>query len=271
MVVFLFFQFLICSGEQVSFTLDELYYKNYIRQLEGEVTGEKLAFIKEEGHRIAALEDRLYELERNLESISTDEMREKKICLEQQLSGKMAYEKVKAQMERIGRDGVFLDEEGYAYLLDRKQQAYQIGKLLLLWILAFHTAFIVEEAAGMSVIWNTVPGGRKKIYRRKWIILIAGIVLLCTVSDGIFIAYRMKAQGLFSLGYAVRYLPGFEIWGDLTVGGYLLILCIFKIILGVLCCGIICMISGKSKNATTVLMASGSLAGIFYLLLRASV
>lgn len=266
-VAFLLFQFAVYSKEKVHFTLDELYYKNYIQYLEGEMTEDKRSFIKAEGERIQALETELDRLRAKADDVDGAEMQERTLTLERQLLCKTAYSQIQAQAERIGVEGVFLDEVGYRYLLDGEQQVYQIGKILLLLILSFYSVFIVEETAGMPTIWSAFPDGKKKIQAGKWILLTVCIIALCVASDVIFAAYRMQQQSLAASGSQIQYLPGFEDWKHLTVLGYLILLCALKVLLGLVICGVIAVVSKRAKNATTVLLASGSVAGVFYLLM----
>lgn len=267
-VAFLLIQFAVYSNEKVHFTLDELYYKNYIQYLQGEMTDGKRSFIKEEGERIQEMEEELGGLRAKADDVDGAERQERAFALERQLLCRTAYSQIQAQAKRIGAGGFFLDEVGYGYLLDGKQQVHQIGKILLLLILSFYSAFIVEETARMPVIWNTFPDGKKKIQAGKWMLLTVCIVALCAASDVMLAAYRMQQQSLVFSGVQIQYLPGFENWRHLTVLGYLILLCFFKVLLGLVICGTIAAISKKAKNATTVLLASGSVAGAFYLLMN---
>lgn len=244
MLLFLAMQVWTYSDEKVYFSLDELYYKNYMKQLEGDVTEEKLKFIKEEGWRIRTLKT------------------------EEELRCQSAYLWVRGQTQRIGKEGVFLNEVGYLKLLDRKEQMNNMGKLLVVFVLSFHAVFIVEETSGMSSIWNTIPNGRKKIRRKKWILLTGCVIFLCLASDLIFIGYRMKAQKIASLQVPICYLPGFESWKNVTVSEYLAGGCLLKVLAGMLTGSLIAKVSEKAKNATTVLLLSGGVTGAAYLLFR---
>lgn len=265
---FLVMQFAAYSGEKAYFTLDELYYKNYMKKLEGEATEEKLDFIRAEGERIAGLEEELDGLIKKDGSMNEQEIQERRLTLERQLLCRSAFCQIEEQAKRIGMEGVFLNEVAYACLLDVRQQVNQAGKLLLVLLLAFHSAFIVEKTAGMQLIWNSIPNGNKKMQKQKWLLLTGSIVLLCVAADLIFIVFRMKAQGIVSLNEPIQYLPGFEKWKQLSVGGYLAGLCVLKMLLGIAACGGIERISKKAKNATTVLLAAGSAGGVCYLLLK---
>lgn len=255
------------SGERVYFSLDELYYKNYMKELEGEVTGEKLEVLREEEHRIAGMEEELYSLGQKGEELNEEELLTRSAALNRKLLCRNAFERVKEQAERIGRDGIFLDEVGYACLLDLRQQVYQAGQLLLLIVLAFYSVFIADKTAGMTSLWCTVPKGKKKIQKRKWALLAGSILFLCVAATAISAVYRMKAQGITALNVPLRYLPGFEAWTGVSVGGYLAGAAAVKVLLGMAACAGIRLISGKAKNATTVLLTAGSAVGAGYLLL----
>lgn len=259
---FLVLQLAVSSGEKVYFTLDELYYKHYMQKLEGEVTEEKLDFIRREAQRIAGLNEERQNLASQESGISAQKLQGRQLALDRQLLCETAFERIKEQAERIGRKGVFLNEVGYAYLLDKRQQVQQLQKLLPVWILAFHSAFIAQKTAGMHSLWNTVPDGKNKIQKRKWLLLAGSIILLCAASDLIFILYRMKSQSLASVNIPLQYLPGFHAWKHASAGGYLTALCILKILAGIIVCRGMEKISERAKNATTVLLLAGSLAGV---------
>lgn len=268
MVVFLVFQFAVCSGEKTYFTLDELYYKNYIQKLEGEVTKEKLDFIREEDRRIAGIEQDLCSLEENGEGMSGEEKQEKRLMLDRQLLCQSAFHQVKEQAQRIGAKGIFLNEVGYGRLLDAGWQVRLAGELMFILILSFHSAFIVEKTARMPSVWNTMPGGKKKIQKRKWLLIATGTAVLCISADAMFCLYCMMHQGIVCLNCPIRYLPGFESWRHITVGGYLAGLCGLKILGGMIACKGIEKISQRTQNATTVLLTAESIAAVCYLLLK---
>ena len=263
-VFFLLFQWISCSDARAYFTPDELYYKNYIGKLAGDVTQEKLDFVKEEGLRIQKIEQERMNLLEHPDEMEKSAGEERLRILNQQLSCQTAYEWILAQTRRIGRNGIYLDEVGYRRLLEKEQQVYQLGKLLIVWVLAFYGVFVMEELAGMTTLWSSVPHGRKKVQRRKWALLTFCVIGLCIASDLIFYAYRMKAQGIASLDAAIRFLPGFENWGAVSIGEYLAGLCVLKMLAGIFVCGVTAGVSKKAKNATGVLLAAGSAAGVLY-------
>ena len=256
---FLVLQFAVCSGGKAYFTTDELYYENYMKKLEGEVTEEKLKFIREERKRIDGLKKEQNSL--ITDGMDGQEMLSRRTVLERQPMCEQAFLRIEGQAERIGKDGVFLNEVGYGYLLDVGAQVRLTGELLLVLILAFHSVFVIEKTPGMHTVFHTVPNGKKRIWKRKWCLLAISILLLCAAADSMAVIYRMKSQGLTALNVPIRYLSGFEMWEYLSVGGYLAILCMVKMAVGLTACAGIEKISGKVKNATTVLLVSGSMAG----------
>lgn len=268
MIAFLGMQYMTYADEKGYFTIDELYYKNYMKQLEGNVTEEKLDYLDVEKKRVRKLELQRYRLMKHHEDYEEREFQEQMDELNQQLQCKTALHQVLWQARRIGKDGVFLNEVGYARLLEKREWINNFGKLLIVFVLAFHSAFIMEQMAGMQTIWNSIANGRRKILARKWILMTVCIIMLCAASDLIFVRYRMQAQGLMSLDYPICYLPGFEGGKTLTIRGYVVGNCLLKMLAGLLTGGIIAGISKRAKNTTTVLLVSGSITGVCYLLLR---
>lgn len=118
--LFLFGYFMSISSEKIYFSPDELYYKYYLKELEGPMTLEKIKFMQKEEERIAKLEEG-----------------EESVDKEKKLECKTAFEQVKLQAERIGEKGVFLNEIGFSYLLAKVTFMKRIGILLLIITLAF--------------------------------------------------------------------------------------------------------------------------------------
>lgn len=249
--LFLFGYLMNVSSEKIYFSSDELYYKYYLKELEGPMTSEKMKFIQEEDERIKKLEE-------------SEESFEK----ERKLKCKPAFEQVKLQAERIGEKGVFLNEIGFSYLLDQVTFMKRVGMLLLIIILAFFQTFIMEQIAGMDTIWNTIPDGQKKIKHRKWIILIVSVLVLATFAEGIFIVHEIKEQQLTGLSEQIRYLFGFEKFGTMSVLFYLFLRWVFEGLVGVGSLIILASVSRKVKNTATVILISGGIVALLYLGIR---
>ena len=251
LVLFLFGYFMSISGEKIYFSPDELYYKYYLKELEGPMTLEKTEFIQKEEERIAKLEES-----------------EESFDKEKELECKTAFEQVKMQAERIGEKGVFLNEIGFSYLLDKVTFMKRIGLLLLIITLAFFQTFVMEQIAGMDTIWNTIPNGQIKIKRRKWIILIVSVLVLTTFVEGVFTIHGIKEQQLTGLWEQIRYLSGFEKFSQMSVIVYLFLRWIFVCIVGVGSLIVIANVSRKVKNTSTVLLVSGGIVALCYLCMR---
>lgn len=248
--VLLFFlagQVFLAWNQKTYFSLDELYYKQYLKELEGTVTPEKIEWVKEEGKRIRAL----------MKEPSTPENERKLLCLP-------AYEQVKAQMERIGEGGIFLNENGFGYLLDDRAFLLRTGETLLIVILAFFQTFLIEKQSRMEQIWNTVPDGRRRITAKKWGILLSLLLLFTVASEGMFLQHVISAQSLGMLSAPIRYLAGFEHMGELTIWTYLGILGTLRFLAGVFAAGIIAVVSKKAKNAVALFLTSGGIVAAGY-------
>lgn len=252
-VLFLFFfgYFISVSSEKIYFSSDELYYKYYLKELEGPMTSEKIKFIQEEDKRIKKLEE-------------SEESFEK----ERKLQCKPAFEQVKLQAERIGEKGVFLNEVGFSYLLDQVTFMKRVGMLLLIIILAFFQTFVMEQIAGMDTIWNTIPDGQKKIKYQKWIILIVSVLVVTIFVEGIFIIHGIKEQQLTGLAEQIRYLFEFEKFGTMSILFYLFLRWIFEVFAGVGSLIILAVVSRKVKNTATVILISGGIVALLYLGMR---
>lgn len=249
--LFLFGYFMSISSEKIYFSPDELYYKYYLKELEGPMTLEKTEFIQKEEERIAKLEE-------------SEDIFDK----EKKLECKTAFEKVKMQAERIGEKGVFLNEVGFSYLLDKVAFMKRMGILLLIFTLAFFQTFAMEQIARMDTIWNTIPDGQKKIKRGKWIILIVSVLVVITLVEGMFLIHGIKEQQLTGLSEQIRYLSGFAQFSQMPVMVYLVLRWIFACFVGVVNLIIIANVSRKVKNTATVLLVSAGIVALCYLCMR---
>lgn len=252
-VLFLFCigYFINVSGEKIYFTPDELYYKHYLQELEGPMTAEKRDFIQQEEERIKKIEES-----------------EESFDKERKLQCKQAFEQVKMQAERIGKKGVFLNEVGYSYLLDKVTFMNRLGMLLLILILSFFQTFVMEQIAGMNTVWNTIPDGRKKIQRQKWVILIVSVFLVSAFIEGTFIIHGIREQQLTGISEQIKYLSLFERFGNMPIAVYLFLRWGFAWFVGTGALLVFAGISKKVKNTATVLLVSGGIAGLVYLCMR---
>lgn len=265
-LAFLILQLAICQNKKEYFSERELYYRYYIGQIEGEVKEEKLQFLETEGERIQNMKEEYANLYDNPDNLSGEELEKKKMNLEERLKCKDGYEWVTSQAERIGKEGVFLDEVAFGRLLEKSEILKNIGMLLIVFVLAFYPVFIVERTSGMDTIWNSIPNGRKKIHNRKWTILIICTVLVCVFSDSIVVWYDIRNLDITTLNLSVQYLPGFEMWKGITVQTYLVIQCLIKIMVGIGVAVVSAVAAKKAKNATSVLLIVAGIAVLGYVI-----
>lgn len=250
MILFLVGQTLYLQNTQTYFSLDELYYKKYLQEMSGSMTLEKMTWLETEERRIRDLEKKEFSPE-----------------VERQLLCKPAFEQIKSQAERIGKQGVFLDEIGFSYLLDRKKFLLRMGMTCGMVLLAFFNMFMIETMSGMDTLWNTVPNGRRRIWIRKWGVAIGLICVFTVCSEGLFLWHGIKEQSLTGCAEQIRYLCGYENYGRVTIQMYCFIRGMIRILAGVGTLGVISLVSKKVKNGATVLLVAGGIVGSVYIAL----
>ena len=252
MLLFLVGQTFYLQNTKTYFSLDELYYKKYLQEMSGPVTSEKMTWLEMEERRIRDLEKK-----------------EPSPEVERQLLCKPAFEQIKNQAERIGEQGVFLDEIGFSYLLDRKNFLLRIGITCGMALLAFFNMFMIETMSGMDTLWNTVPNGRRRILIRKWGLAIGLICVFTICSEGLFLWHGIKEQSLTGCAEPLRYLWGYENYGRVTIQMYCSIRGMIRILAGIGTLGVIASVSWKVKNGATVLLVAGGILGSIYIALFA--
>lgn len=265
-LVFLTLLTVIYHNKEEYFSEDELYYRYYIGQVEGKVTEKRLRFLKDEGKHIQDMLEEWQMLSEQSGNMNENERIERLEKLELQLKCTAGYERVLAQAERIGEDGMFLDEVAFGRLLDKSELLKNIGMLLVLFVLAFYPVFMMDSIAGMDNIWNTIPNGRKKIQMRKWTVIVIYIVMACVLSDVIFILYETKLLKISDLSLPIQYLTGFAAWREISVQAYLMGRCCIKIFLGIAVAAVTALVSRRAKNVTTVLLVMFGMTGICYII-----
>lgn len=171
---------------------EELYYRNIMLNLEGELTGEKESFIASENARFNEAFKKIQEIDAAVDAggISEDAGKVMKARWQAVTAFYPTFERVLDQYEVIKENGgAFLYDTGWLYLLGVRGAPEMTGFLLLDLglILAFSNAGAMEYSSGAWDLLNTSKTGRRGVVRRK----IAVCVLFAALFAAVPLAFRL--------------------------------------------------------------------------------
>lgn len=209
-------------------TMTEIFYKNYMTALEGEITDEKIDWIASEGEEMQNLLNSYAEMnnKRNNNLISEEEY---KTYESQYTTAKYSEDAYKELCKR--RDYLisakekhsnveFLYDEGITRYLDRP---YDVISILVILFFSY-TLFPAENDSKIAPIIGCAKYGRRKLTRTKFLCImsVAAVLILCTVSIDI---YSMKANYDFiDLTASIQSIPLFEsVKTELSIKQYLIL------------------------------------------------
>jgi len=266
-VIFILFQWYANKDSTYYYAYDELYYQNYMKELEGRLTPEKEGFMKQEQKKYEDAEESLNALNNLLE---TGEMTKEQVELtsspyEKILLGKSMFDAVKERYDYIleNPDAQFVYDTGYNRLfgISGNNDDRSALILVLLCILCFSGVFPMEyKNNGMHLIRST-PLGRGHTCNCKMVVCILALI-------PIFIAvylpdFLLMKDTFGSLNAPVMSLPALShLPVFLPIWGYLFILYLTRFAACVIMLLAILAISKMAKNNIFAMIVSGFLLAV---------
>lgn len=176
--------------EKIYLTEDEMYFKNYMARLQGEVTEEKRTYIQEEEKRIEMIEEKISELVIAYEKgeISEGEYKEETAFLSSQIRNRIAFQWVKERLEYLDESGdetySFVNDEGWKRLFGfteegRRNDYFSALFCILIMGIGISGCFACDFECGMYRLQRVTVRGRKYLQMKKF--LNALVVLLITM------------------------------------------------------------------------------------------
>jgi hypothetical protein len=273
LLAFIAFQVYLFHQYRHGLTIDDLYYKDYMITLQGELNDQKDEFIRLEKEKFDGISAKLIDLtkEYNNNAISDTEYRARLQLLMQSLKPANAFNRVVERYNYIknydgsGRKPWFVYDLGYNRLTAGTGIIDDILlgiKLLVAMIACLSPVFAIEYSAKAIQIISTCRNGRGKIVAVK-IAVSMGLTLVALLIIYIpeFLAVR-KYYGFPGLDAPINSLVHFsDFHGDITILEYLVLLNVIRI-LGAVCASfIILSISVASKSTVkAILLSTGAVA-----------
>ena len=230
---------------------DEIYYKQYMLKLEGELTPEKEQFLADEQAKFDKAQE---DMQRELASGSVfAAMKYQNI-----LAPQTAFERVKAHAEYLKNSGgEFVYDTGYKLLTGDKSVGNKDTTLALtalaMLICTLTYVYCVEHQTGAAVLLYSTPRGRKAVFLRK---LVIGMLVLTAVYALTYVPYFynvLNAYGTRQLSApacSLEHLSG----KNISILNYLIFISVLRYSGMVLAMLLIFFISSKAKSFISSLL-----------------
>lgn len=204
--------------EKIYLTEDEMYFKNYMERLQGEVTEIKRTYIEEEEKRIEMIEDKISELDLSYESgdISEGEYKEETTFLSSQIRNKIAFQMVKERLEYLdepdNENYSFVNDEGWKQLFGFTEEGRRndyISALFCILIMGIGISgcFACDFECGMYRLQRVTVRGRKYLQMKKFLnalVVLLAAMIINYVRDIILV---IKSYGLPGTQLPARSIP----------------------------------------------------------------
>ena len=230
---------------------DEIYYKQYMLKLEGELTAEKEQFLADEQAKFDQAEA---DMQRELSNGSWyAAMKYQNI-----LAPKNAFEQVKLHAEYLKEnDGKFVYDTGYKLLTGDESAGNKDATLALttlaMLICTLTYVYSIEYKTGTAVLLRTSPRGRGAVFVRKFVIGLIIITVIYVLTYAPHFYNTLHAYGTRQLpasASSMEHLSGVNI----TIFAYLILISSLRYIGLVASMLLIFFISAKAKSFISSLL-----------------
>ena len=231
---------------------DEIYYKQYMLRLEGELTPENDQFLVDEQAKFdKAQEDMQREL---AEGNVFAAMKYQNI-----LAPQTAFEQVKAHADYLKTtdSGEFVYDSGYKLLTGDESAGNKDTTLALtalsMLICTLTYVYCIEYQTGAAVLLHTSPRGRKAVFLRK---LVIGMLVLTAVYVLTYVPYFynvLNAYGTRQLSAPACSLEHLSGW-NLSILEYLILISVLRYLGMILSMLLIYFVSRKAKSFISSLL-----------------
>ena len=230
---------------------DEIYYKQYMLKLEGELTPEKEQFFADEKAKFdKAQSDMQKEL---AESSTFAAMKYQNI-----LAPQYAFERVREHADYLKKNGgEFVYDSGYKFLTGDETAGNKDATLALtalaMLICTLTYVYSVEYQTGANVLLHTSPRGRKAVFLRKYAIgtIVLTVIYVLTYAPCFYnVLHAYGTRGIEAPACSMEHLSSV----DMSILSYLIVISIvryFGLIVSML---LIFFISSKSKSFISSLL-----------------
>ena len=228
LVVLVLFLFLNVQEPRIqSNSIEELYYKSYMQTLAGPLTPEKEAYLESESLRFQNLRSQIVQIQKDYADglISEDALSALITPLNRALEAEEVFvEKILPQRDRllelqaVGKDGWFVHEKGYYYLLglEEHEKTGSAALVVAACILCFSNFYPLEVTSGMIPILNVYQNGRRKTASVKICLCMLYTLLLFLIAQIPDYWYVSRNFGFSELSAPLCSVDAFTNWWDVV-------------------------------------------------------
>lgn len=252
LIVFIALTLILYKPIKESFSdMDEVYYKQYMLELEGKYDDEKQAYLDEMKAEFDKIEREMQESDGNPYII---------IQYQKRLAPKRAFEKVLEHAEYLKTTdgGEFLYDKGYLLLTGGDGSGNTDILLALtamtITLICLAGAYSSEYQTGANVLLKTTPRGRLTTFRSKFLI---GIIIISAVFITVYaprfysVLSDYGMRGINAPACSIEILSDY----DISILQYLILLCVKRYLAMLAAMMIIFFISTKLKSRGLTLLA----------------
>lgn len=263
LLLYIVVQCYLFSSMQPRFSVDDLYYKQYMTHLSGELTDEKEAFVEEEQENLEKAREELDQLLADYQSqkITDNEYSIRSQELFRVLGKEPAFQKVQEVYQHLlsqkqeGKNPSFVYDAGYDYLTAEDGGSRDLLNILksgIVLILCCFSIFSYEHQSQSIRLIHSCKYGRGSLYLRKWITGLLLTILLFLITYIPEVLYVVKNYGLPNLNapiYSLIRLSNLNL--QLSLLHYLILLGGIKLIGLLLAMQLILCLSILIRNSAT--------------------
>lgn len=264
-LIFLLVQGFSFSMFRTSLSDDELYYRDFMIELQGELTPEKEVYLAEKTAYFHQLQNEINEIASNPD-LSQQEIQSKTLkqvkLLKPSGGFQMAYQKYETILENRdqGIHTEFVYDTGYDYLTGKNANSPLQTAALLMSIFAVMCAASVygkEHEARLHYLVRSAQHGRQKTIHHKSIAISAVMVVLYAVSQVPYYLYICEHYKLSLLRSPVTSLSHLAWMGDgVSILGYFILIHLIQLVGVVLLAQIVLCFSVYAKNTFLTIVVS---------------
>jgi ABC-type transport system involved in multi-copper enzyme maturation permease subunit len=230
---------------------DEIYYKQYMLKLEGELTPEKEQFLIDEQAKFEQAQTDMQNELANGNMFAA--MKYQNI-----LAPQTAFELVKSHAEYLKKSGgEFVYDTGYKLLTGDKSAGNKDAILALtalaMLICTLTYVYSIEYETGAAVLLHTSPRGRGAVFARKFVIGLIIVTVIYALTYAPYFYNVLHAYGtrlLSASAGSMEHLSG----ADMSILAYLMMLSVIRFLGLILSMLLIFFISAKAKSFISSLL-----------------
>ena len=234
---------------------DEIYYKQYMLKLEGELTAEKEQFLADEQAKFGQAEA---DMQRELANGSWYAA----MIYQNILAPKTAFDQVKSHAEYLkSNGGEFVYDTGYKLLTGDESAGNKDATLALtalaMLICTLTYVYSIEYKTGAAVLLRTSPRGRGAVFVRKFVIglIIVTVIYALTYAPHFYnILHAYGTRQLFASAGSMEHLSGV----DMSILAYLILISVVRFLGLIFSTLLIFFISAKAKSFISSLLIETS-------------